>query len=87
MEECSEVAKVTSKSLRFGTDHCLEGKPYANSELLVCEIMDLYAMIEMLNDEGIIELDHYNLIDEKKERVEKFLLLSKERGHLEDGTK
>lgn len=84
-EECGEIAKEISKGLRFGLDDHHPTQVGTNAEKINLEYNDLVAVLEMLNDEGILEvkLDR-ELIKRKKERVEKYLLYAKERGTLKD---
>jgi len=81
-EECSEVAQMTSKSNRFG----LTGQrdmPASNAERLRVEINDVLAVARMVEAEGNINLEADEaLIKEKQEKVEKYLLYSKELGTL-----
>lgn len=80
-EECSEVIKEASKSLRFGLDD--SHKKYdniPNRKLLETECEQLEAMIEMLRDEGIISSKSQDTIINKKLKVEKYLLYSKRLG-------
>ncbi len=63
-EECSEVQKEVSKSLRFGLDNCAPSNPYVtNRELIVKEYIQIKAIIEMLVERGILVFpDHENYI-------------------------
>ncbi len=87
-EECSEIAKAASKSLRFGLDHIGPHADEANALLLYREAADLYAVIEMLTKENqifsqVLEMANWNkCIEEKKVKVEKYLELSRTRGRL-----
>ena len=77
MEECAEVQKEAAKALRFGLhpDNVLR---------LNNELNDLVAMVEMVTDEGV-DLAPCDLkIRRKREKVEKFLMFSREVGTLED---
>ena len=83
MEECSEVQKDICKSLRFGlSDTYKENKPL-NKENITTELTDLIAVAQMLVEEGFI--DDFMLqekINNKKQKVEKFLNYSESVGKL-----
>jgi len=85
MEECAEVSQRASKALRFGlTDPAgtEPGQPYTNQDRLLMEINDLYAVIDMtFGSEGPYLSPM--LIQDKKEKVEKYLKLSKKLGLLD----
>ena len=53
-EECSEVIQAVSKINRFGIDNYKPGKPKTNREHLEEELGDLLAMIELLENGGVI---------------------------------
>lgn len=79
-EECSEVAQRVSKALRFGLNEIQPGQPLTNAQRLSIELTDLYAVREMLLDQGLIpELDPV-AITEKKAKVKKFMEYARELG-------
>jgi NTP pyrophosphatase (non-canonical NTP hydrolase) len=81
MEECGEVAQAASKCVRFTPEHAPAEMP-TNFENLVVEFNDLIAIIELLQEEGLHleRIDH--LVNEKKERLRKFMQISKDMGTL-----
>jgi hypothetical protein len=84
-EECAEVSQRASKALRFGlTDPAgtEPGQPYTNKDRLLMEINDLHAVIDMLLGREKSYLSPM-LIQDKKEKVEKYLKLSKKLGLLD----
>ena len=81
-EECAEVQKVISKSLRFGLED--RYKNPLNIEKLNCELNDIYAVVRMLNEEGIILKKDKILIDEKILRVNHYMQYSRIEKKLED---
>lgn len=88
-EECSELHQEACKALRFGVDEQRD-LPTSNLERMQKEYNDLLAMIEMINDE-IFNVDRamllhrdIHLINAKREKVEKYLIYSKECGALND---
>jgi len=70
-EEASEVAHATCKCLRFKPNEAWPGKNGTNLELLIREVNDLMAILEMLADEGcdLKRLNNRDDIISKKERV------------------
>ena len=56
-EECAEVIQAVSKISRFGIDNFKPGKPKTNREHLEEELGDLLAMIDILVDMKIVDLD------------------------------
>jgi len=96
-EECSELHKELCKALRFGVNEQRDMK-LTNAQRIFREFNDLLAMVDLVNesvisnsfsdagitysDRGIMYRDE-NLITEKKEKVEKYLLYSKECGTLD----
>lgn len=81
-EECGEVIKEVTKSLRFGlNDH----PPYnnkTNKEKLESEIADLYGVVELLVENNIIS--EINVVDifNKKAKVAKWMSYSENIGTL-----
>jgi hypothetical protein len=82
-EECIETAQRVSKALRFSAEEIQPGQELTNAQRLIYEFNDIVAMMEMLKDEGVIGDFHDPIaVIKKKEKVEKFLELSKECGTL-----
>lgn len=85
-EECVEVSKEIHKALRFGLEDHYPEHPLTNRQRIVTEIRDLIAVIEILEEEGIINLDGDATWDQglqaKKEKIEKYLKYSQEVGTL-----
>jgi NTP pyrophosphatase (non-canonical NTP hydrolase) len=85
-EECLEVAKDVSKSLRFGlTDvNVLQPDGPTNRERIVEELNDLMAVIKMCEAHGIIPLNWKSagLQETKKEKVERFMHYAASTGSL-----
>lgn len=82
-EECGELTQRTTKILRFGEDHIYEGK--TNNVRFFEEFIDLCATIEILIEEGYLDdekVDEDELFSKRKEKIEKYLQVSKELGKL-----
>jgi len=82
IEECSEVQKAATKALRFGLDN--EYEDYcAPRKVLNAELIDLVAIIEMLEDNGVIEsIYQRDLLQLKKAKVNKYMKYSCAHGQL-----
>jgi NTP pyrophosphatase (non-canonical NTP hydrolase) len=57
-EECAEVTQAISKCFRFGLDQIKPGKSYTNREHLEEELGDLIAMIKLLTEHDMVNLDN-----------------------------
>ena len=75
IEECAEVQQATTKALRFGLYETHNGLAI-NVLRLREEVNDLLAVLEMLEADGIYLSADSILIQEKKDKVEKYLLYS-----------
>lgn len=89
-EECAEVQQAATKTLRFGLEEGrdLSAMEYgSNVERLSYELNDLMATVEMLRVEGLNLMPDQSQRNDKKAKVEKYLLYSKECGTLTDANK
>ncbi len=73
-EECAEVAKETSKALRFGENEVMPGQTLTNRERILHELNDLWAVVEML---GLQQVDRA-AIERKKAKIGKFMEYAKD---------
>lgn len=84
-EECAEVAQRVSKALRFGLAEVQPGQPHNNAERIRDELCDLVAVAFILEREGLIP--HTGMgrttADSKLEKIEHFMVISRERGVLQ----
>lgn len=68
-EECAEVIQAISKCHRFGIDNYKPGKPKTNREHLEEELGDLLAMIDILQEMGVVNWN--NLTAAKRAKIDK----------------
>lgn len=54
-EECTEVGKNVAKALRFSIDDAEPGQDLTNGHRITKELIDLYAVVELLVTHGVIE--------------------------------
>ncbi len=85
-EECSEVIKASMKALRFGTKDRGPGNVLNNAEMINDEVIDLYVIINMLVEHGVIsagnsDLD-YEIYKARREKVLKYMNYSRVKGTL-----
>lgn len=76
-EECNEVAQRALKQVQFGKDEVQKGQTYTNGQRLKLEILDLIAVIDVLETDNHIPTltaDAMNkYIDEKIFKMEKYM--------------
>lgn len=60
-EECAEVVVAVSKISRFGIDNVKPGKPKTNREHLEEEVGDLMAMIDLMIEHKIIDINNVDV--------------------------
>jgi len=86
-EECAEVIKEVSKSLRFGTDNERPNTGESNAKLISKEFIEAIAVRNMLVEAGVlvIPLDAYEIGEAKKVKVLKYLEYSRVAGMLDEG--
>lgn len=81
--ECNEVAHRASKALHFRLKEIEPGQGFTNAQRLVGEFVDLLAVMEMLEEQGLVqiptgaELD--SLIATKKAKVKKYIRYAAEK--------
>lgn len=79
MEECAELARETSKAIRFGMDEVMPGQQRTNRERMLAELQDLWAAVEMLDLQRVDR----DAIERKKEKVNEFMRYSEKCGTLD----
>lgn len=86
MEECDEVSQRASKQIQFGKFEIQTKQNLTNAERLKLELIDLFAVVKLLQAAGEIpELDDVDLdkaIEEKKQKMQKYLGYSRKLGEL-----
>jgi len=84
MEECAEIQKAAAKALRFGLDdHAPDEPEVTNGENIAFECIDLFAVIEMLEEMEVIpQLPKSELVQQKKDKVLKYIKYAEERGSI-----
>jgi NTP pyrophosphatase (non-canonical NTP hydrolase) len=65
-EECAEVIQAISKCHRFGMENLKPGKPKTNREHLEEELGDLLAMIDIMLEKGMVEVENLNIAKANK---------------------
>jgi len=73
-EEASEVAQATSKVLRFTAEHKLNGQ--SNLEKLCEEYSQLLAVIDVLQENGVLINFNHLVYKKKLEAIDHYLNIS-----------
>ena len=84
-EECAEVVQAVSKIKRFGITNIQPKTGKCNFDILIEELNDVLAMVEMLEEDGLPlsgEVPDRERIVKKKAQVEKYLEYSRGTGDL-----
>ena len=80
MEECAEVQQAISKCLRFGLDNYNPDTKVKNKIDVVCEFWQLVAVIEKLQNDGVLPTFSLTAVKQIKEdklkNVEKYQEMS-----------
>lgn len=79
-EEAAEVVHITCKTQRFGLEECRPGGTISNVDGLNEELNQLLAVVGMLIEEGADIGYCQEIIDQKREKVEKYYEYSKDLG-------
>ncbi|WP_341232420.1 hypothetical protein [uncultured Methylophaga sp.] len=82
IEECNELAQDAAKALRFGVFEQRD-LPTSNHDRMQKEFNDVLAVVEMLNESGLLLIQDRGLIQLKKQKVIKYMGYSKECGTLD----
>lgn len=73
-EECLEVAHIVSKALRFGLQDIEPGQPFTNAQRIKQESTDIVAVMELVEEAGLLP-DTRNIrdVEAKKAKVKQWL--------------
>lgn len=87
-EECAELTQICSKIIRFGADNKKPGQEYTNSQLFNEEFADVwctvnYYLAEKTGKENKFNDFQLNIYNQRKERIDKYLEVSKQLGIFE----
>jgi hypothetical protein len=88
-EECAEIQQLVGKSLRFGLDsyHPQDENQVQNHIKLIQELNDLFAIVQMLDGNGVFG-DHVvwndEMVQAKVRKVKHFMKISKELGKMNE---
>lgn len=83
-EECAEVAQRATKAMRFGLSKVQPEQDHTNAQRISMEIDDVYAVIGMLREEGLLPLPSFIHQEGKRAKVEQYLRYSAECGTLQE---
>lgn len=90
-EEAAEVAQRALKAQQFGLDEIQDGQDCTNAQRLRGELIDLRAVVEMVEEEAEVRLLAVGIeslgtepfaITEKKKKVERYIELSRSLGQV-----
>lgn len=83
-EECDEVGQRVSKALRFGLTEVQEGQPLSNADRIIEEMRDLWSVLEILQDDGVLPALGMSSadVDRKRAKIERFMAISRDQGVL-----
>ena len=90
-EEASEVAQIALKTQQFGFDETRPDQPFSNRERIHQELIDLFTIISMLNEETELEFEFdveddetcASRVEMKKAKVNKYYEYSRKLGEVE----
>lgn len=82
-EESVEVAQRATKAMRFGCSEIQPGQGLTNAQRIGQELHDLFAIVELLGEAGVLEWNYdTHAIERKKAKVVVFMDYSRECGAL-----
>lgn len=87
MEECDEVSQRVAKALAFGLDEIQEGQSLNNAQRIQDELIDLFAVLYLLEQKGIFVMEKTttnDVLDQRVKRIEKYLEYSRKLGTVTD---
>lgn len=81
-EECAEVSQRVTKALRFGVSEVQPGQALTNAERIANELTDLFGVVEMLAERGVLRVISGDAVLAKKRKVEHFIEYARQIGAL-----
>ena len=83
-EECAELQQAISKALRFGLQDRYPGSNTTNAQDIAKESVDVLAVIDLLQEQGIISKprEPQAMVDAKRKRVNEYMKYAKTTGAL-----
>lgn len=89
MEECSEMQQALAKGIRFGfLDHHPDRPEMTNADEVLMEYYQLVAVMEELQALKVLpkitEEEIRDIKCNKREKMERFMTYSREKGHLKE---
>jgi len=80
-EEAAEIAQMALKTQQFGLNEVRAGQDLTNKQRLIGELNDLFAIVEILNDEYDLGFKpDYDATMKKIEKIKKYYALSQDLG-------
>lgn len=86
-EECAEVQQAIAKALRFGLADGYPDTDRTNVDDITAGVEDVFALVEMLQDENVLPALQRIFIEPKKEWVKRFIEYEEQRGTLTPNVK
>lgn len=81
MEECDETSQRASKAIRFTLEEVQPSQGLTNAERIVYEFNDILAVMEIMQERGMIrDVIDREAIDKKKAKVQKYIAYSEQLG-------
>ena len=88
MEECDETSQRASKAIRFTLEEVQPSQELTNAQRIVYEFNDILAVMELMQERGMISnMFDREAIDKKKAKVQKYLAYSEQLGAVKNLSK
>ncbi|MBI1299414.1 hypothetical protein GC175_31180 [bacterium] len=86
LEEAAEIQQAVSKAMRFGLDDGNPNRNTTNADDIALEIVDLLAVVVLLQEQGILKepKDIDILLKAKRDRVTKYMVYAQNTGALSE---
>ena len=83
-EECAEIIQRCAKAKRFGLDEIQPGQDQTNRARIVGEVGDLYGILRLADDEGVLFYPDYSRIKAKLDKLKVYMQTEPERAEKTD---